>query len=314
VSASAAAKDWHLALRDFATYLQYERGYSKPTLRAYLTDIAGFLGYLEDDVTPTEIGRNHIRHYLAAMMQNHMASSTSRALSALRHFFRFLRRRGSMDNDPTSGIRAPRGQNKLPPHLSVDGIKSFLKQSSANNPVLEARDQALFELLYGAGLRVAEVTSLNLDNLDFDRREVLVLGKGQKERIVPLTAPCLSSIQAYLGVRGRLDPPTDQKHALFLSYKGQRLSSRGVTYLLQRRLRRSGLDENMGPHALRHSLATHLLSGGADLRIIQELLGHASVRTTQRYTHLGIDSLIAAYDAAHPRAKATKDNKPAEIT
>ena len=314
MASSAAAKDWQKALHDFATYLQYERGYSKPTLRAYLTDIAGFLGNLEEDVVPSKIQRNHIRHYLASMMQNHMASSTSRALSALRHFFRFLRRNGYMDTDPTSGIRAPRGQNQLPPHLSVDGIKSFLQTSGAKNPVLEARDQALFELLYGAGLRVAEVTALDMNNLDFNTCEVRVLGKGQKERIVPLTAPCVASIQSYLSVRNRLKPAPKDKRALFLSYKGQRLTARGVTYLLQRRLRRSGLDEKMGPHALRHSLATHLLSGGADLRIIQELLGHASVRTTQRYTHVGIDALVAAYDAAHPRAKTSKTKKLAEST
>jgi len=141
---------------------------------------------------------------------------------------------------------------------------------------------------------------------------VRVLGKGQKERIVPLTEPCVSSIQTYLGIREALKPPQEQKHALFLSYKGHRITPRGVTYLLQRRLRRSGLDEDMGPHALRHSLATHLLSGGANLRIIQELLGHASVRTTQRYTHVGIDALVAAYDAAHPRAKTSKNKKLAE--
>jgi site-specific recombinase XerD len=194
----------------------------------------------------------------------------------------------------------------------VDGIQAFLKPSEAKNPILETRDQALFELLYGAGLRVAEITALNLKNIDFDQMEVRVLGKGRKERIVPLTAPCALSIEAYLAVRDRLKPQANEKKALFLSYKGRRLTSRGVTYLLQRRLRRAGLDEGMGPHALRHSLATHLLSGGADLRIIQELLGHASVRTTQRYTHVGIDALVMAYDSAHPRAKSSNNKKLAE--
>ncbi|MBR58845.1 MAG: hypothetical protein CMH54_12600 [Myxococcales bacterium] len=295
---------WTAALESFQTYMEYERRFSPRTVQSYMGDILRFIESVGIRDNPYDVDRRDVRAFLATNMIDHTASSTSRALSALRHFYRHLRRTEQIEIDPTSGIRAPRVEQKLPPHLSVEAVETLLQKDAGTteNPLLQIRDRALFELIYGSGLRVSEVTGLNIDKVDIRNGEAHILGKGEKERVVPLTDPSMMALRAYLGIRDRLSPRDGHEDALFLGHRGTRLTSRGVSYLLRKRLSRSGLNENMGPHALRHSLATHLLSAGADLRIIQELLGHASVRTTQKYTHVGIDALVRAYQDAHPRA------------
>ena len=244
-----------------------------------------------------------MRRFLAAHVKEHAPSSSGRTLSALRHLFSLLRRTGDAEVDPTEGIRAPKTPRGLPPHLSVDEARAVLAVSASSRPELDARDRAMFELVYGSGLRVSELTALNLDSVDLSARTVRVMGKGRKERIVPLTDIAADAITAYLEQRPRLEPKGAHAMALFLGHRGTRITARGVRYLLDRRLLKAGVPRQMGPHGLRHSVATHLLSSGADLRIIQEMLGHESVRTTQRYTHVGIEELVKAYDEAHPRAK-----------
>ncbi len=310
---SIIPEGWCTALGSFQTYMEYERRFSPRTVQSYLGDIIRFIESVGSRDNPYDVDRRDIRAFLAKNMVDHTASSTSRALSALRHFYRHLRRTEQIDVDPTSGIRAPRVEHKLPPHLSVEAVETLLQKDagSTENPILQIRDRALFEMIYGSGLRVSEVTGLNIGNLDIRNGEAHILGKGEKERIVPLTEPSVLTIRAYLAVRNRLVPKKGHEDALFLGHRGTRLTARGVSYLLRKRLASSGLDEKMGPHALRHSLATHLLSAGADLRIIQELLGHASVRTTQKYTHVGIDALVRAYRDAHPRA--TEGKAPSEV-
>jgi len=221
----------------------------------------------------------------------------------LRHFFRYLRKNGQVEEDPTDGVRTPKMEKSLPPHLSVDSINALLTPDPSQDSVLRLRDQAIFEFLYGSGLRVSELTALNFSHLEEEGSHIRVLGKGSKERIVPLTDPAQDALNHYLQFRDKLKPKAGHEKALFLSHRGTRITPRGVTYLLRRRLKEVGIDQIMGPHALRHSLATHLLSGGADIRVIQEILGHATVRTTQKYTHVGIDALVSAYDQAHPRAR-----------
>ena len=296
----------------FGDYLNYERGFSKRTVTAYLSDLRQFVEWLNvrglDEVEPRCVTRVHLRAFLADRMRDHAASSMGRSLAALRHLFRYLRKRGELEVDPSEGVRAPRMEKTLPPHLSVDGIQTLLAKDVAGDSVLGLRDQAMFEILYGSGLRVAELRSLDFEHLENQHRQVRVVGKGAKERIVPLTAPAREALIAYLGIRSQLEPRAGHESALFLSHRGTRITPRGITYLLRKRLKATGIDRLMGPHALRHSLATHLLAGGADIRVIQEILGHATVRTTQKYTHVGIEALVSAYDKAHPRAKNGSNN------
>ena len=279
---------------------------SPHTVKAYLGDMHTFVSWLhevEGLPHPSDVSRLHVRRFLASHVRAHAPSSSGRALSALRHLFSLLRRTGDLKNDPTDGIRAPKTPRGLPPHLSVDEVRALLATSTSSRPELDARDRAVFELIYGSGLRVSELTALNLDDIDLSGRTVRVMGKGRKQRIVPLTGLAAGAITNYLDLRTRLDPKGDGVMALFLGHRGTRLTSRGVHYLLDRRLLKAGVPRRMGPHGLRHSVATHLLSSGADLRVIQEMLGHESVRTTQRYTHVGVEELVRAYDEAHPRAK-----------
>jgi len=296
----------------FEEYLRLERGFSARTVAAYASDLRQHRLWLEerdDAPSPREVQRNHIRAFLADRMREYAPSTMGRILASLRHFFRYLLKHGQVEANPTDGVRTPKMDKTLPPHLSVDSINMLLQPEVSTDSVLRLRDQAIFEFLYGSGLRVSELTALDFTHLEEEGSHIRVLGKGGKERIVPLTDPAADAFKRYLQMRDRLKPRSGHENALFLSHRGTRITPRGVTYLLRRRLREVGIDQVMGPHALRHSLATHLLSGGADIRVIQEILGHATVRTTQKYTHVGIDALVSAYDKAHPRARNEGANK-----
>ncbi len=293
----------------FLAYLRDQRHASGQTVRAYASDLRQFGAFLRTDHLGTEppgpeaIDDTMIRAFVANL---HLArlekSSIARKLAAVRAWLQHAVREERIRANPGRVVRTPRIPRRLPRHLTVDEIFALL----ARIPVEEfagARDRAILELLYGAGLRVGELASLDLEDVDLAQRLVRVMGKGRKERIVPFGSKAAAAIRRWLdlstGIRGKGGDP----QALFLNARGGRLTDRSVRRLLDRRLREAALHARISPHALRHSFATHLLGAGADLRAIQELLGHASLSTTQRYTHVGIDALMDVYDRAHPRAR-----------
>ncbi len=232
----------------------------------------------------------------------------ARKLSSLRSFYRFLLRENLVDRDPTARLQTPRQDRTMPVFLSVDEVFALLRAPNDGDRY-HLRDRAMLELLYSSGLRVAELVGLALASLDFDAEMVKVSGKGNKERYVPVGGPALDALRRYLPQRQQIiraclarGRQADEQ-ALFLNGRGRRLTSRSVERLVQQYARRAGITVTVTPHALRHSFATHLLEMGADLRSVQELLGHASLSTTQKYTHLNLDHLMAVYDRAHPHAR-----------
>jgi len=294
-------------LRDnFLKYLRVERNVSPHTIRAYTLDLEKFFAFLCTNSDGTRSGVellravDHIflRRYLAELHKTSSRTSIHRRLSALRTFFRYLVREGTLQRNPADVISSPRKENYLPKILSVDETFRLLDKGYAPD-ALSLRDRAMFELLYSSGLRVGELAALNVVNLDLNHGLVRVVGKGRKERIVPVGSKAREAIRAYLESRGR----TAQDQPLFLNNRGGRLTARSIERNLKQQLIKAGIFKEATPHSLRHSFATHLLDGGADLRAIQELLGHVSLSTTQKYTQVSVDQLMAVYDKAHPRSK-----------
>lgn len=249
-----------------------------------------------------------LRRYLASFVGQNSALTIARKIAALRAFYRDMQRRGEARDNPAASLRLPKVQRALPKFLSIADAGQVMEtpDRNAGSEALATRDRAMLELLYGAGVRVSELTGLNLLQLDLGERAARVLGKGNKERIVPFGEPCARALQVYLGIRPQLRHPrkgTQDSEALFLARWGQRLTVRQVQKLVHRYGLIGAGRPDLHPHALRHSCATHLLDAGADLRGIQELLGHASLSTTQRYTHVSVDRLLEVYDRAHPLAR-----------
>jgi integrase/recombinase XerC len=318
------------AVEEYLTYLRAERDASVHTLRNYRVDLEQFLSFLRErtpgEPLPGPAGIDHliIRGFLARLAGARLArASVARKLAALRSLFRFLARQGRVAANPATLVRAPRLPIRTARHLSVDETFQLLAApekagagrakgaATGLEPLLLARDRALLELCYASGLRVGELTGLNLPDLALAEGLVRVRGKGRKERIVPVGGEACRALTAYLAVRGGLlgKGGESSEIPLFLNHRGGRLTPRSVGRILLRHLQASGLGKKITPHGLRHSFATHLLSGGADLRAIQELLGHARLGTTQRYTHVGLDQVLAVYDRAHPRARMTRTGK-----
>lgn len=298
----------------YMDYLEVERGASAQTVRAYQSDLEQLNEFLcelkhTDALEIEQIGMRDIQLWVRerSFEEDNKPASIARKISAVRSFFRFLVRKGHAKQNPAQLISSPKVARPLKNFLSVDDIFHLL-ESTTPDDVLGIRDMAMWELAYGAGLRVSELVGVDVSELDLDNGWVKVLGKGNKERFVPFGQKAADGIQRYLSRRMELvTEPTD---ALFLNYRGGRLSTRSVHRLLKQHLIRAGLDPEVSPHGLRHSFATHLLDSGADLRGIQEMLGHASLSTTQRYTHVSLQTMMAAYDAAHPRArKRTRPRK-----
>jgi len=286
------------AVGTFLEYLAVERGASPHTLRSYAADLTEFTRFLADE----KIGgwdaadTRAVRAHLARLHQRRLSKATiARKLAAVRSCFRFLARRGALKGNPARQVRSPRLGRRLPSFLPVDEANALL-EAPAMPSTSGARDRALLELLYASGLRVAECCSLDLDDLDEGRRTVRVLGKGDKERVVPVGDSALEALAAYLALRGRRRGP------IFLNVRGGRLTTRSAHRIVRSRARAAGLAQRVTPHTLRHSFATHMLGEGADLRLIQELLGHSRLSTTQRYTHVSPEHLMRVYDRAHPRA------------
>lgn len=294
---------------EFLSYLQVHRGASPHTIAAYAHDLGQFFGFLgrgEEPPTAEELARvdpTQVRRYLAYLIgRGYTRRSIARKLAAVRSLFRYLCRVGILEYNPVRGIATPRIGRSLPRFLRVPEAAALVEQPPADTP-LGLRDRALLEVLYGAGLRVGELVGLELGDVDASRGLVRVRGKGRKERIVPLGSEALRALGAYLEAgRPRLLGRRPDVAALFLSRLGRCLSSRAVRDVVKRYGRDALPGRAVSPHTLRHSFATHLLDNGADLRAVQELLGHASVSTTQIYTHVTRERLRAVYQQFHPRA------------
>jgi len=286
------------AVGSFLEYLGVERGSSPHTLRSYATDLTEFTRFLADEKIGgvAEADTRAVRAYLARLHQRRLSKATiARKLAAVRSCFRFMARRGVLAVNPARQVRSPRLGRRLPSFLPKDEATQLLDAGPAAGAA-GLRDRALVELLYASGLRVAECCGLDVDDLDEGRRTVRVLGKGDKERVVPVGETALEALAAYLAMRGRA------RGALFRNARGGRLTTRSALRIVKGLARRAGLGQRVTPHTLRHSFATHMLGEGADLRLIQELLGHSRLSTTQRYTHVSPEHLMRVYDATHPRA------------
>jgi integrase/recombinase XerC len=294
------------ALRGFDRHLAAERNCSPHTRRAYASDLAQLVAHLGPAARPEAVTAEDLRAWLAAGHRRLQAASIGRKLAAVRAFFRWLVREERLERDPSAGLSGPKQALRLPRPLPVDDCAALVEAEPAGAPADPAalRDRALVELLYGAGLRVGEAVALDVRDVDLLGREVRVLGKGRKERSVPLPEAAREALGAWLEARRR---PGYQAEPLFVSLAGaragRRLGERAVRRLLARRASAAGVAGRVHPHRLRHSYATHLLDMGADLREIQELLGHASLSTTQRYLAVSAERLFEVYDRAHPRAR-----------
>jgi integrase/recombinase XerC len=297
----------------FIDYMALERGASPHTCRAYRKDLELFAAFLDEKGLPADVATIDyltIRLYLGHLYQGKGIKRTSvvRKLATLRTFFRYLKREGMVEKNPAKMVATPKGAKALPHALTVDEAFRLLDVPDTTSP-FGSRDRAIMELLYSSGLRVGELTALDLHDLDLGTGMVRVMGKGGKERIVPIGSKALEALRSYLPRRGELmekggRPP---QH-LFLNHRGGRLTARSVGRMIKKYLLQRGMVKETTPHTFRHSFATHLLDAGADLRGIQELLGHASLSTTQRYTHVSSAKLMEVYDRTHPRArKRTND-------
>ncbi|MEW6669745.1 MAG: tyrosine recombinase XerC [Thermodesulfobacteriota bacterium] len=300
---------------EFIDYLRSQKGYSPHTLRSYRVDLTQFFRFLvekrprEGDGEPrvewesTDFGA--IREFLAGLYGRCKRRTIARKLSAVRSFFAFAEKRGLTVTNPAAEISTPKQEQYIPTYLPVDQMFSLLEVPDRGKP-LGLRDLALLEVLYSCGLRVSELVGLNLGSVDFAQRLVRVLGKGNKERIVPIGRKAVWVLRDYLkatrALREKSGANTEQS-PLFMNARGRRLSTRSIENIVKRYGRECGLLTDISPHALRHTFATHLLDGGADLRSVQELLGHVSLSTTQKYTHVSLDKLMEVYDRAHPRSK-----------
>jgi integrase/recombinase XerC len=297
------------AIARFLSHLEAERNASKNTRAAYGLDLKSLDAFLRDresrgahDVRAIDVYA--LRGWLGALTRTHSPSSVARKVAAARTWMKWLRRNGTIDASPADELASPKVRRPLPTFLGVDAAKEVVESPVSDTP-LGLRDRAVLEVLYGSGLRVSELAGLSLGDVDLGRGEVRVLGKGRKERIVPLGSKAVEAIRAWLAVRSGVVHPklgTQDAHALFLTGKGARLAVRAVQTLVQKYGILGAGRGDLHPHALRHTCATHMLNGGADLRAIQEMLGHASLSTTQKYTHVSIEHLMKVYDRAHPLA------------
>jgi integrase/recombinase XerC len=305
-------------LRSFLEYLRLNRNVSPNTILAYRGDLTQFIEFLGTRVGRTvvlsDISHQQVRAFLAELYDRRTARATSaRKLAAIRSFARYLCREGHLEQDPGALVSTPKLDRKMPAHLDPEEMRTLLEAPDTQRP-LGRRDRAILELFYASGLRLSELVGLGVEDVNLNERMVRVMGKGGKERIVPFNRSAATALRVYLVDRdalmrrgpaaspGRGRAGRAATEPLFVNYRGGRLSTRSVDRLVRRYVSRSSAKLGISPHALRHSFATHLLERGADLRVIQELLGHARVSTTQRYTHINAAQLTALYRKTHPRA------------
>ncbi len=322
---------WNSAQALFLQYLRFEQNLSPETLRAYASDLRQFAEYVSNIFEGTEprqpacgrgqnraassivklsqISPDTVRGYLASVHKTLEKTSRARKLSALRSFYHYLNSAGIFNENPADLVGHPRIKQKAPSFLQVDAIFHFLDALSRaalrqGGSWRKARNWAMFELLYSTGMRVSELVKLNISGVAFAEATVRVSGKGRKERIIPIGSKALDALKYYLSaLEVQFPAGRAASQAFFLNSRGGRLTTRSVDRILKAELIACGLWQRLSPHGLRHSFATHLLNAGADLRAIQEMLGHESLSTTQRYTHVNIDLLMKVYDASHPRSR-----------
>lgn len=302
-------------LEKFDQYLYAIKNASLHTRRSYRSDLQQFARFLRENEPGVAAGQQGalgaidpplIRGFLAFLHRGHSKTSVGRKIAALRSFFKFLVKEGFVRANPLQGISAPKTEKVVPTVLSVDEVFALIEKPEQTD-VLGRRDRAILELLYCCGLRVSEAVGLTLKDLDLEQGSVRVKGKGNKERLLPLGSKAQAALREYLRQRSILEARQEKEageSALFLNHRGGRLTARSIARMLEKYARLLTLFRPLYPHAIRHSFATHLLDAGADLRAIQELLGHSSLSTTQKYTHVSIDRLMEVYDKAHPRAKS----------
>jgi integrase/recombinase XerC len=290
----------------YKNYLVAERNYSEHTVRAYMTDLIQFMNFLKEnrlptdkkDIDVTKVEEIHIREFVGGLYNKNSKASISRKLTSIRNFIEFFIREGKIARNSAKLVPIPKGERRTPAFLTVDEV-FVLVEKPDNNGVLGLRDRAILELLYSSGLRVSELNSIKTGDADLTSSFVKVLGKGGVERIVPMGSKAIGAIKYFLEKRNELTPKVDY---LFINSRGGRLSVRSVRRIVKKYANLSGIPKNISPHVLRHTFATHLLGSGADLRAIQEMLGHKSLSTTQRYTHASIEKIMEIYDKTHPRA------------
>jgi integrase/recombinase XerC len=292
----------------FIRTLEVEENASPHTVRNYASDLRQFsefaalrLGGDAASISCESLDQTLVRAFLVELLRRNRKSSVARKLSAVKRFFREAIRHGAIDVDPTAGIVTPKKDKQLPAHLTVDDMFRLLDAPDASTAAGK-RDRAILEVTYSCGLRVSELVGLDWDDIDVRLGVVRVRGKGNKERVVPIGEKALAALRLYRENLGALCPAVRDTGAVFLNRRGRRLTTRSVARTVDHYTIVSGLAAKVSPHALRHSFATHLLGAGADLRAIQELLGHASLSTTQKYTHVDLDQLMSVYDKSHPRA------------
>jgi integrase/recombinase XerC len=299
-------------LKDFLQFLRLNRNASAHTVRAYESDLSQFLKHVAEgagikraDLTAAHLDRMAIRGFLADLHKRGLSrASAARKLAAARTFLRYLRREGLTDDDSGTLVPTPKREVRMPAHLSEEEMARLLDAPEGDNP-LGRRDRAILELFYASGLRLSELVGLGVDDVNVSAQMVRTLGKGGKQRLVPFNKTTANALRAYLKDRAFLVRTAPRRHGaepLFVNYRGTRLTVRSVDRLVRRYALVSRVRPGISPHALRHSFATHLLQRGADLRSIQELLGHARLNTTQRYTHVNAQQLLDVYRKAHPKA------------
>lgn len=302
-------------IEKYMDYIRSQRGYSEHTVRNYRSDLCQFSRFLnkKEGVTKSEepsggpgrIEFHVIREYLGGLYGHYKRTTISRKLSAIRSFLSFLERNGLAEGNPAADISTPKQGRYIPAYLPIDEMFKLLRGPDVSSP-LGLRDLAMLEVMYSCGIRVSELEGLDIGDIDFEQRTVRVIGKGNKERMLPVGRKALQAVGNYmdavLPLRRKNGRDNSGEEPLFLNSRGGRLTARGIGLIVKKYAVKCGLMTDISPHALRHTFATHLLDGGADLRSVQELLGHVSLSTTQKYTHVSLDRLMKVYDKAHPRS------------
>jgi len=296
-------------IQRYLEHIEAERNLSPETVRAYERDLLTFHEFLVRDflgkaeVEPAEVDALAVRSFLAALTKKGLAKrSQGRTLSAVRSLLRFACREGVLEANPARGVKTPKVPKTLPRHLRPGEVEDLIEAPAGDGPLIR-RDRAILELLYAAGLRVSELVGLDWRDVDLSARVVRVMGKGSKERMVPFGRPAGEALRLWLEVWEEVRVQKDDSEPVFLNHAGSRLTDRSVRRVIDKWVEGAAIAKGVHPHTLRHTFATHLLENGADLRAIQELLGHSSLSTTQKYTHLEVERLLSVYRGAHPRAR-----------
>lgn len=296
-------------LAEFLRYLEHERKFSNYTVTSYKKDVDDFQTFIfKDEIELEDVEKYVIREYMMHLSKTVSKRSIKRKLSALRHYYKFLVNNNYVKVNPFLVVHSPKVKNNYPTALYLKEIEVLFSENAKRTDPLKVRDQAILELLYSSGMRVSEICSVNIQDIDLNSRVIRVFGKGKKERLVPYSEICKKAIIEYSRtLRPELLRKNNTKNnALFLNFRGGRLTPRGFQYILKQITTKTGSEIDLHPHTLRHTFATHLLEGGADLRTIQELLGHESISTTQVYTHITTQSMVEQYKNFHPRSKKKK--------